>query len=155
MSDLDHLQQKSGVTIRPDKVLGLVKFSGEELSVMRAIIQFKNLVQSLVNKAPSFTGFNRVLWQFQVPNGNFYNFPREQARIIELAFKNHKPEVCVNGNKKEYNIVFKDWKEYCITDKNIQPVAVRRRDLCQGEAIEMSLIFQKLLFALNYFVCFW
>ena len=100
-----------------NKIKGVVEFSGEELNVVRAVSKTKDMILSYIGKQqhPHYSS-RYVRWQYNGSEGNFTNFSREHNEIIEKAFNDGCPEVCVQiQNKITFRIVFEELKEYCVT----------------------------------------
>ena len=113
----------------------VVLFTGNELSVAKAVAEFKDIKISMIEEQSSVVGLDHIHWQYESSEGSFQDFNPLHAKEIEHAYKKRHREVFIERkNGVKYKIVFKQWKEYCVTGKNIgQSVAVRRRDTVNGE----------------------
>ena len=150
------LEEQFGVNINMDIIRGVVIFTGEEVNVFRAVSNVKDMIMSYISKQ-RYTpiSLTHVRWQLKVSKYNFSDYHPDNARIIERAFIDKRPEVYIQTqNKDVFKIVFDEWKEYCLTDKHKQPSTIRRLDLSQGEVICFLVFYWKfVLVCLLFAIC--
>ena len=136
-----------GVTVDIDTIKGVVKFTGEKMFVVMIVSNIKdmNLSYMSVQQRPQ-SSLRHVRWQYEGPDGCFSNFSREQTKVIEKAFCDGCHEVYIETSKNiRFKIVFKEWKEYCVTGRQGRPKGIRRLDLSQGEAVSLFTLYQSAL----------
>ena len=126
--------------VNMDKIRGDVKFTGEEVNVVRAVSKIKDMNLSYMSEQQHpMVSMRHVRWQYEVSEGNFTSFPLEQAKIIEKAFQDDCPEVYIKTRKDiTFKIVFKEWRQYCVTGKHGHPKTIRRLNLSKGNVILSS-----------------
>ena len=136
-----------GVMVDIDTTKGVVKFTGEKMNVVMTVSKIKdmNLLYMCVQQRPQ-NSLRHVRWQYEGSDGDFKNFPREQAKVTEKAFCDGCHEVYIETSKNiRFKIVFKEWKEYCVTGRQGRPKGIRRLDVSQGETVSLFTLYQSAL----------